>query len=151
MDTALIERLAQLRGIADAYHNYRGELKYFSLETKARILSAMGCAVDDSRGLAATVAQAEALRWRMFLPPVAAARGARIGIEINVTAREFGAAIVWRVQFENGAQAEGTTSSADCAEVWRGEVAGSSITRLRFELPFELPPGYHQLEAKTAG
>jgi 4-alpha-glucanotransferase len=111
----------------------------------------MGCAVEDPRELAATVAQAEAMRGRKFLPLVAAARGERIGIEINVTAREFGAAIVWRMHFENGSLSEGTTSSADCAEVWRGEVAGSWITRRRFELPFELPPGYHELEAKIAG
>ena len=42
MDKALIERLAGLRGIGDAYHNYRGEIKHFSLETKAGILKAMG-------------------------------------------------------------------------------------------------------------
>jgi 4-alpha-glucanotransferase len=151
LDTALIERLAQLRGIGDAYHNYRGELQHFGLETKAGILSAMGCAVDDNDALAAEVTNIEGARLRKFLPAVATARSARIGFDINVTAREFGGTIVWRVVLEDGSQLDGTVSSAACAEVWRGEVAGSWITRRRFELAVDLPPGYHQLEAKIAG
>jgi 4-alpha-glucanotransferase len=144
VDNALIERLGQLRGIADAYHNYRGELQHFSLETKAGILSAMGCAVDDNNALAAEIAHIEAARWRKFLPVVAMARSARIGFDINITAREFGGTIVWRVLFEDGSRLDGTVSSGDCAEVWRGEAAGSWITRRRFELAVDLPPGYHQ-------
>jgi 4-alpha-glucanotransferase len=151
VDTALIERLAGLRGIADAYHNYRGELKSFSLQTKTGILRAMGCAVDDENELAAGLAQAEAVRWRKLLPPVATARGARIGFDINVGAREFGGSIVWRVHWENGSRSDGITSTADCAEVWRGEVGGSWITRRRFELAVDLPPGYHEFEATLAG
>jgi 4-alpha-glucanotransferase len=151
VDNALIERLAQLRGIADAYDNYRGELQHFSLETKAGILSAMGCAVDDNNALAAEIAHFETARWRRFLPAVATTRTARIGFDINVTAREFGGTIVWRVIFEDGSGMDGAVSSADCAEVWRGEVAGSWITRRRFELAVDLPPGYHELEAKIAG
>ena len=52
---------------------------------------------------------------------------------------------------EDGAQLDGTTSTADCAEMWRGEVAGSWITRRRFELAVDLPPGYHEFEARIAG
>jgi 4-alpha-glucanotransferase len=151
VDTAAIERLATLRGIGDAYHNYRGELKFFSLQTKAGILRAMGCAVDDERELAAEISRAEALRWRKLLPMVAASHGARIGFDINVTAHEFGASMVWRVDLENGSQLQGVTSTADCAEVWRGEVAGSWITRRRFELDADLPCGYHEFEARISG
>ena len=32
-------------------------------------------------------------------------------------------------------------STADCPEIWRGEIEGSWITRRRLELPLELPPG----------
>jgi 4-alpha-glucanotransferase len=147
----MLERLATLRGIADAYHNYRGELKYFSLQTKIGILSAMGCAVDDDSELAAGLAQAEAVRWRKLLPFVATAHSARICFDVNVAAAEFGAAIIWRVHFEDGSRSDGVTSTADCAESWRGEVAGSWITRRRFELPLDLPPGYHEFEAQITG
>jgi 4-alpha-glucanotransferase len=147
----VIERLARLRGIGDAYHDYRGELRHFSLETKRGLLRAMGCNVDDPAALALELNQLEAARSRKFLPPVAAARGARIGIDINVSAREFGSALVWSVRFEGGSRRDGTTSTADCTEIWRGAVEGSWITRRRFELPIDLPTGYHELEAKIAG
>jgi 4-alpha-glucanotransferase len=150
MHDALIEKLAELRGIGAAYHNYRGELQAFSVATKARILAAMGCAIDDASALAVEIAKAEALRCRSFLPEVAGARGPRVEFDINVSAREFGAAISWRVQLENGGQLDGVTSTADCSEVWRGEVAGSWMTRRRFVLAKDLPQGYHTFEARIA-
>jgi 4-alpha-glucanotransferase len=150
VDPALIERLARLRGIGDAYHDYRGELQYFAPKTKQALLRAMGCAVDDAAAAARELRELEAARWRKFLPPLATAHGPRIGIDINITAREFGSALVWRVRFEDGSRRDGVTSTADCREVWRGEVEGSWITRRHFELPFDLPLGYHELEAKIA-
>lgn len=150
-DPAVIERMARLRGIGDAYHDYRGELRYFATTTKQALLLAMGCEVDDPAGAARELSRLEVTRWRNFLPPVAAAHGARIGIDINVTAREFGAALLWSVRFEDGTRREGVTATADCREIWRGEVEGSWITRRHFELPLDIPPGYHELEAKIAG
>jgi 4-alpha-glucanotransferase len=147
----LIERLARLRGIGDAYHDYRGELKSFSIETKVGILRAMGCPVDDPAALASSALQLEAQRQQQFLPRLAATRGTRINLEINVTAREFGSSLIWSVTLEDGSRRDGATSTADCMEQWRGEVDGSWITRRRFELPLNLPPGYHELEAKIAG
>ncbi len=147
----MIERLARLRGIGDAYHDYRGELKFFSIETKRALLRAMGCPVDAPAALAEEVRRLEASRGSKFLPPVAAARDARVGIEINVSAREFGSALTWRVRCEDGSRREGVISTADCPEVWRGEVDGSWITRRRLELPLDLPPGYHDLQADIAG
>jgi 4-alpha-glucanotransferase len=147
----MIERLARLRAIGDAYHDYRGELKYFSLETKTGILRAMGCPVDEPAALAASASSLEAARQRQFLPRLASSGSSRAGVDINVTAREFGSTLVWSLLLEDGSRREGATSTADCQEVWRGEVEGSWITRRRFELPCELPPGYHELEAKIPG
>jgi len=147
LDATLIERLARLRGIGDAYHDYRGELRYFSRETKVGILRAMGCAVDDSAALAIELKQLEIERGRTLLPPIVAASAARVGVDLNITASDFGATLVWTVNFEYGERRSGFVSTADCREVWRGEVEGSWITRRRFELPLELPPGYHELEA----
>jgi len=151
VDTTVIDRLARLRGIGDAYHDYRGELRHFSLETKKGLLRAMGCKVDEPAALALELSQAEVARWRKFLPPVAAARGARIGIDVNVTAREFGSALVWSVCFEDGSRRDGATSTADCTETWRGEVEGSWITRRRFELPIDLPPAITNWRRKSPG
>jgi hypothetical protein len=82
MDTSLLERMAKLRGIADAYYDYQGELRHFSLKTKTDLLRSMGCKVDDPVAMAAELSQLEILRWRQLLPPVAAARGPRIGASL---------------------------------------------------------------------
>jgi 4-alpha-glucanotransferase len=147
----LIERVARLRGIGDAYHDYRGELRHFSLETKKSLLRAMQCKVDEPAALALELRELEAARWRKLLPPVAAARRAQIGIDINSTARDFGSTLMWSVRLEDGSHHNGVKSTADCPEVWRGEIEGSWITRRRFDLPIELPAGYHELEAKIDG
>lgn len=151
MDASLIDRLARLRGIGDAYHDYRGELRYFSLETKAGILRAMGCAPDDPTALAAEISQLEGERQRRLLPLIAAAHGQRAVLDLNIAARDFGASLTWTLALEHGQRRTGHLSSANCAEIWRGEIDGSWITRRRFELPVDLPAGYHQLEASIAG
>jgi 4-alpha-glucanotransferase len=142
LDIATLEELARQRGIGDAYHDYRGELKHFSIETKREILRAMGCAVDGDPAAAGR---------RNLLPPLAAAGNPRVEVEINVTAREFGSALVWSLVLEDGSRHGGATSTADCPEVWRGEVDGSWITRRRFQVPRDLPPGYHELAARIGG
>ncbi len=151
MNTTLIERLARLRGIGDAYHDYRGELQYFSLQTKTDILRAMGCPVDDDAALAADVNRTEIARWRQLLPPVAAAHGARAVVELNIPARDFGATLAWSIKLETGGMRDGCLSTADCPESWRGEVEGSWVTRRRLQLPVDLPPGYHELEVTLGG
>ena len=148
MDANLIERLARLRGIGDAYHDYRGELRYFSLQTKTDILRAMGCAVDDPAALAAEVSRLTVERGRALLPTIAAAHGPRAGVDLNIAARDFGARLLWTVNLESGDRRTGAVSTADCPESWRGEIEGSWITRRRLELPLELPPGRHELEVK---
>jgi 4-alpha-glucanotransferase len=150
LDNSLIERMARLRGIGDAYHDYRGELRYFSLKTKKDLLRAMGCAVDDEAALAQELSVLEVSRWRLLLPPIAAAHGSHIGLDVNVPARDFGASLAWTVNLEEGGRRDGAVSTADCREVWRGDVAGSWMTRRRLELPVALPPGYHELEVKLA-
>ncbi len=148
MDATLIDRLARLRGIGDAYHDYRRELRYFTRETKASILRAMGSSVDDPAALAAELSRLEIDRWRRLLPAVAAANSSWIGLDLNIPARDFGATLVWTVNLEDGERRSGTRSTADCPEIWRGEVEGSWITRRRFELPTELPTGRHELQVR---
>jgi 4-alpha-glucanotransferase len=148
VDVSLIERLARICGVGDAYHDYRGELRHFTLETKIAILRAMGAPLDDAAALAQELARRENARWRALLPPVAAFNGGSVGVDLNIAAVDFGATFSWSVDVERGGRHTGSRSTADCPESWRGEVAGSWITRRRFELPIELPPGRHILEVR---
>jgi 4-alpha-glucanotransferase len=150
VDPTLVEKLARLRGVGDAYHDYRGDLRYFSLTTKIAILRAMGCRVDDPAALAADLREAEIARFKHVLPPIASTRGPNAGIDLNISARDFGASLVWTVNLEDGSHCEGVISTAACPEIWRGEVDGSWITRRRLKLPAALPAGYHELEVKIA-
>jgi 4-alpha-glucanotransferase len=149
LDANLIERLARLRGIGDFYHDYRGELRYFTLQTKTDILRAMGCAVDNPAALAAEVSRLTAERGRELLPAMAAAHGSRASVDLNIAARDFGATLLWAVNLESGDRRTGAVSTADCPETWRGEIEGSWITRRRLELPLELPPGRPEIEVKV--
>ncbi len=151
MEPALIQRLAQLRGLGDAYRDYRGELRYFSLETKAKILLAMGCAIDDAAALSAEIDRLEGTKSRGLLPPVAAARGSQVGVDISLAASDADAGIEWVVRQEDGRRRAGSVSAADCKELWRGQIANAWITRRRLELQLDLPPGYHELEASLPG
>jgi 4-alpha-glucanotransferase len=150
LDTTLIERLARLRGVGDAYHDYRGELRHFSIKTKTDILRAMGCAVDDASALAAEVQHMEVVRGRSMLPAVASIHGPVAGIELNIPARESAASLAWMVNLEDGGHRSGVVSAADCVELGRGEVEGLGITRRRLPLPQDLPPGYHELTVTVA-
>ncbi len=151
MEAELIRRLAALRGLGDAYYDYRGVLHQFSLETKSAILEAMGCALDDAAALGEQIHALEVQKSRSLLPPIAAARGMRIGFDLNITGSQFGSALVWKLRLEDGSLREGAQSTADCPELWRGEAAGAWITRRRFELPLDLPPGYLELLAQVGG
>lgn len=146
MDAALIERMARLRGIGEAYHDYRGELRHFSLETKTGILRAMGCAVDDPGQLEQQIEELHVARELALLPPIVACRGGRIETEISVPAEACDAGLSWRILLESGERRAGSLAVGECPELWRGQVGGAWVSRRRFALIDELPAGYHDLE-----
>ncbi len=145
MDTESIEKLARLRGIGDAYHNYRGELQYFGVDIKAAILRAMGCSIDSSAELAATLKSSEKQHSFRFMPSVISTRSTRVDVDLNVAVSDLHHPLVWTLRMESGAQTQDTMTLDRCVEIWRGEVDGVGMTRRRFELPYELSAGYHEL------
>jgi len=52
----LLNELAQLRGLGEAYYDHRGELRSFSNESRAAILQAMGFHIEDEAALRAAIA-----------------------------------------------------------------------------------------------
>ena len=132
MDDATIEQLARARGIGDAYHDYRGELRHFSIATRRGILAAMGATGP--------------LPPPGLLPPVAASNSHHIGFDIGVDREGLAATLAWRVRLEEGGEQSGSIRVSDCPELWSGEQAGGWVSRRRFEVPLALPAGYHALE-----
>ncbi len=146
-----VEKLATLRGIGDVFHDFRGELRYFSLQSKIDLLRVMGCPVDDDTALAAQIRAMEAESLQALLPMTAISRGERLLLDVNIPARQFGLALVWTLKLDDGSIHEGATPTTAMQESWRGEVDGIWYTRRRFDLPFELPEGQHELVAKLSG
>jgi len=141
----LIERLARARGIGDAYHTYKGELQHFSLTTKAAILRAMYCRLDDAAVLEAQIRESEAAHPQGLLGEVAVLRNGMRAVRINTPAIEDNAALRWRVELEGGDERRGEVRAWDLPE--RGTYAreGKWYVLRDLALPADLPPGYHRL------
>ncbi len=151
MDIESIARLARLHGIGDAYHDYRGELRYFDATVKAALLRAMGVAIEDPAAVAGALRGRELGCWARWLPPVVAARAARVGLDLNVPLADAAADFTWAIELAGGGRRTGTGRLGDCPEIWRGEVAGTALSRRRLEIPEDLPPGYHELTLAVSG
>jgi 4-alpha-glucanotransferase len=148
----LIERLARARGIGDAYHSYQGELKHFTIETKAAILRAMHCRLDDAAALLAQIEESEAAHPSGLLEDVAVLRAGTRTVRINTPAIEQNARLTWRVRLEEGGELSGDTHAWTLPERGAYEKGGRWFMLRDLELP-SLPLGYHRLsiELEFAG
>ena len=141
----LVERLARARGIGDAYHTYKGELRHFSPDTKAAILRAMHCRVDDAAALSGEIAQSEATHPAGLLGEVVVLRPGGAA-RINTPAIEKNALLRWRVLLEGGGERTGEERAWSLPERGAYEKAGRWFMLRDLPLPEDLPPGYHRLE-----
>ena len=144
--TPLIERLARARGIGDAYHTYKGDLKHFTLATKAAILGAMHCRLDDAAALERQIQESEAAHGRGLLGDVVVVRGSARAARINTPAIEHNALLRWTVQLESGATVHGETRAWDLPERGSHQQDGRWFMMRDLPLPADLPLGYHRLE-----
>ena len=150
----MIDSLAQHLGIGDGYHDYQGQWVSFSQNSKLLLLRAMGCSVADEGALARECSRRDALQWRTLAPRIATAHGHRVRVELNSPAT-FAGNVHWTVCDENGGRHDGLVPLTNFPEMARGDSDGSGFSRRSFELPLDLPPGYHELQitlaAQTAG
>lgn len=142
----LIERLARARGIGDAYHSYTGQLLHFSPATKAGILGAMHCRVDDAAALEAQIRESEALHCDELLGEVAVLRIGAREVRINTPAIEHNALLRWTVRLEGGGTRSGEVRAWDLPERGAHQFGGRWYMLRDLGLPADLPTGYHELE-----
>ena len=148
---SLLDRLARQCGIGEAYHNYRGDLMWFSRETRKALLAAMGCPTDDAAAIERVLREREAGRWRSLLAPVAVVHPGSSAVTIAVPVDQLERSLDWEVTLAGGGERHGSARSGDLAELERAEVDGRWQTRRRLPLPADLPHGYHQLRVRLAG
>jgi 4-alpha-glucanotransferase len=148
---SLLDRLARQCGIGEAYHNYRGDLMWFSRETRKALLAAMGCPTDDAAAVERVLQERESGRWRSLLAPVAVVHPGSPAVAIAVPIDQLDRSLDWEVTLEGGGARRGSARSGDLAELERAEVDGRWQTRRRLPLPEDLPHGYHTLRIGMAG
>jgi 4-alpha-glucanotransferase len=141
----LVERLARARGIGDAYHTYQGELKHFTAATKAAILGAMHCRLDDAAALEAELAELETHAARNLLGEVAVVHGPNRGVIVNTPASQSNPLLRWTVKLEDGSQRSGEIRAWDVVERSHHHPGGRHCIRRELMLP-GLPMGYHELQ-----
>jgi 4-alpha-glucanotransferase len=145
--TPLIERLARARGIGDAYHSYKGELKHFTLATKTAILRAMHCRLDDAAALNEQIRESEAAHPQGLLGDVVVLRNGARAARINTPAIEKNALLKWTVKFEGGGGTRsGEVRAWDLPERGSHQQDGKWFVLRDLPLPADLLLGYHQLE-----
>jgi hypothetical protein len=132
---ALLDQLARQRGIGDAYHTYRGELRVLTPATKTAILAAMGCRVDDADAVRHEIAELDAERWRSLLPVVAVIRPGRTGVVIAVPADLLDQPVEWTLRLAGGQELAGSLRAGDLTEFERAEIDGRWRTRRLLVLP----------------
>ena len=142
----LIARLARARGIGDAYHSYKGELKHFTLTTKAAILRAMHCRLDDAALLEAQIAESESTHPVGLLGDVVVSRVGSRHARINTPAIHENALLKFRVVLEQGGERSGEVRAWSLPERGSYERDGRWFMLRDLPLPEDLPPGYHRLE-----
>jgi 4-alpha-glucanotransferase len=143
----LIERLARARGIGDAYHTYQGELRHFTIGTKAAILAAMHCRLDDAAALQVQIEESEAAHPSGLLNDVVVLRADQRAVRINTPAIEANARLTWRVRLEAGGDLSGETRAWALPERGAYEKHGRWFMLRDLDLP-SLPAGYHRLEVE---
>ena len=146
--TPLIERLARARGIGDAYHSYKGELKQFSLATKAAILRAMHCRIDDAAALEEQIRESEATQPRGLLDDVVVLRSVLRTARVNTPAIEHNAGLRWSVKLEQGGVRSGEVRAWELPERGSYQQGGKWFVLRDLPLPADLPHGYHRLEVE---
>jgi 4-alpha-glucanotransferase len=132
MNADLIRTLAALRGIAERYHDHRGELREVALETAAGILRAMGVDVDDPVSLQTAIDAAADPNAGQALPPAVVCREGELSVELALAGGAGEVPVHCMLEFESGAQ-----------EQWEIPAAGF---RAQLRRSGKLPPGYHRLE-----
>ena len=142
---ASLVELARRYGVATAYDDWTGHHKTVPESTLVAVLGALGVRVDTEEHRAAALLAHDRDYWQRCLPPTIVARaGHTSSFWVHVTHGD--PAGVW-IRLEDGSvraglrQLENNTPPHD--------LDGRLIGEATFELPADLPLGYHQLHAQA--
>ena len=138
--------LAAAYGVATDYWDWQGEHRPVSAETITAVLGALGLDLSSPQSVAAAQAEVGRAAWRRTLPPTVMSRaGWTPWVAVHVP---HGRAVQLSAELEDGTQV-----SIRQVDHWvePQTIDGVEIGEATFELPADLPLGWHRLRADVAG
>jgi len=140
-----LAELAHAYGIATEFWDWKGRLTEVSAETVIAILAAMDVDATDPDKSTAALNAVQNQPWTRVLPPCVVVEQGRA--EPLLVHLPHGDWVRVAVRLEDGGLRELTQLRHDVAP---RELSGRLLGEASFELPADLPLGYHRLEAATA-
>ncbi|MGO1167680.1 MAG: 4-alpha-glucanotransferase [Janibacter sp.] len=143
--SALLHDLAEASGVATQWWDWRGERRVVPEPALRAVLTAMGqqgAADDDEDELAAALERTRTLPWRRALPPTVVQRvGESTRLLVHVP---HGTGVSVAVECEGGARRDLEQLAHDVEPV---DIEGTLVGEAAFEVPSDLPLGWHSLVA----
>jgi 4-alpha-glucanotransferase len=136
--------LAQRCGVGTDYWDWQGRHTTVSVDTVAAVLAVLGIDASSEESVARAHQELDDRPWRRLLPPVVVMRQGTTGsVLAHVT---HGAPLHVEVRTEDGAVVDAVQTEHNVAP---HDLGGSLVGEARFELPADLPLGYHSLVATS--
>ena len=139
-----LRALAAAHGVATEFWDYRGNHRQVPARTLRAVLAAMDVLADTDHQVQAALAAAETAPWRRTLPSCLVLReGTAQQVPVHVP---DGTTVQLRVHLEDGSERE-----LEQLDVWveQQEIDGVMVGRATFDLPADLPLGWHELVAEV--
>ena len=140
-----LHELADAYGIATEYWDWQGQHVEVARETVVAVLAALGVDAWTSEAAASALEEHHRLPWTQMLPPCRAIREHRTAsVEVHVPHGD--PAETW-IELETG----GSRGPLRQLENWSPprEIDGGWVGEASFEIPGDLPLGYHTLHARS--
>lgn len=141
-----LSRLAGMYGIATDFWDFSGHHRLVPADTIKKVLGAMGVDASTEDQIEAALAHADLAPWLRTLPVCPVIRqGTASELPVHLT---DGASLTVHVETEDGDRVE-----LEQKDVWVAprEIDGRMVGRATFELPADLPLGWHEIVARVEG
>jgi 4-alpha-glucanotransferase len=140
-----LAELATRHGVATEFWDWRGNHVEISADSLIAVLGALGVDASTSEAVDAALAADRTSRYRRMLPPtIVAIAGEPARFSVAVPE---GAPVTTWVELESGGDPRGTTWVA--AERDAVIIDGVPMIESTYDLPADLPEGYHQVHARA--
>lgn len=140
-----LNQLAGLYGIQSEYWDVQGVCQRASLQTKAKILSALGVAAANEAEALEAIRKYSLESWQEVLPPVAVFFQSNLPVRLALSGLAPEACFSWALRCEDGSEIRGDSVFKSLNLLESCELEGQYFERREFRIERELSLGYHQL------